>query len=98
MIAIHDRDKIKEGIEIGQSLKQTELIIAMLGDGKTPAEIESFCHIPISEIQAVQESNKESQYGVPAMGAPRRYHEQKTNPFQTYRSKKSCRPQPDSFM
>ena len=67
MIAIHDRDKIKEGIEIGQKAgieighneARTDLILNMLGDGKTPAEIESFCHIPISEIQAVQESNKE---------------------------------------
>ena len=58
MIVIHDRDMIKEGIEIGQSLKQTELIIAMLGDGKIPAEIASFCHIPITEIQAVQDNHK----------------------------------------
>ena len=54
MIAIHDRDKIKEGKEQAR----TDLILTMLGDGKTPAEIESFCHIPIAEIQAVQDIRK----------------------------------------
>ena len=58
MIAIHDRDKIKEGIEIGHNEARTDLILTMLGDGKTPAEIESFCHIPIAEIQAVQDIRK----------------------------------------
>ena len=54
MIAIHDRDKIKEGIEIGQDMEQTNLILTMLKNGMSPEDISKNCELPLSDVLSIQ--------------------------------------------
>ena len=58
MIAIHDRDKIKEGIEIGQKAgkeqARTDLILTMLKNGMSPEDISKNCELPLSDVLNIQ--------------------------------------------
>ena len=62
MIAIHDRDKIKEGIEIGQKAgieighneARTDLILTMLKNGMSPEDISKNCELPLSDVLSIQ--------------------------------------------
>ena len=50
MIAIHDRDKIKEGKEQAR----TDLILTMLKNGMSPEDISKNCELPLSDVLNIQ--------------------------------------------
>ena len=50
MIAIHDRDKIKEGKEQAR----TDLILTMLKNGMSPEDISKNCELPLSDVLSIQ--------------------------------------------
>ena len=56
----------EDGIQYGKDLRDKEKIAEMLHDGKTPAEIASFCKYPLSQVLAVQDDLQKKKLAVVA--------------------------------